>query len=242
MQATNELYNQYAGLINSATRNICIAYPKLDRNDVLSEANLIFINAAETYDESRGTTFGTHLKNKLKALTHLTFGCDYKRTFCFSQLAVSSDDDTSSTDLIDLISEANTAYNPFKDGDPDVHAEGFDEYYRVLSSDAKFLYKEILCGRFNRIHSYTTRKGTRSTVYNACISIQPHYIVARLAEAVTCAVKADGMATAVVSTGAVNWDKKRAKAALEELKSVVSQYITGKVPHAVPKFGLFVGA
>ena len=74
MQATDELYLKYAGVIASVVNHYSRQFPELDIQDELYlQAGLIFCEACSTYDPEHpsGATFDTWLRNKLKALTYL---------------------------------------------------------------------------------------------------------------------------------------------------------------------------
>lgn len=72
MKATDELYFQYAGVINRVVGNYARQFPDL-KDDLYLQAGLIFCKACESYnpDHPSGTGFGTWLAKHLKSLTDM---------------------------------------------------------------------------------------------------------------------------------------------------------------------------
>ena len=72
MKATDELYFQYAGVINKVVRSYARQFPDLE-DDLYLQAGLIFCKACESYNPEHpsGAGFGTWLSKCLKSLTDM---------------------------------------------------------------------------------------------------------------------------------------------------------------------------
>ena len=72
MEATNELYFKYLGVIEKAVARYSVQFPEL-ADDLYLQAGLVFCQACATYDENHpsGASFGVWLSKCLKSLTEL---------------------------------------------------------------------------------------------------------------------------------------------------------------------------
>ena len=68
MEATDELYRKSEGIIDLCVGNVAKARPYLDRDELKSLANTVFMDAARDFDPSKGSSFTTYLYNRLKCL------------------------------------------------------------------------------------------------------------------------------------------------------------------------------
>lgn len=68
MEATNELYKSCERMIDFCVGKVAASNRLLDKSELKSVANTIFMDAARSYDSSRGASFKTYLYEKLKKL------------------------------------------------------------------------------------------------------------------------------------------------------------------------------
>ena len=68
MEATDELYRQCERMIDFCVGRVAASNSLLDRNELKSVANTMFMDAVRSYDCSRGASFKTFLFGKLKRL------------------------------------------------------------------------------------------------------------------------------------------------------------------------------
>lgn len=68
MEATEELYRRCEGIIDLCVGKVASAKPYLDRDELKSIANTVFMDATRDFDKSKGASFTTYLYNRLKCL------------------------------------------------------------------------------------------------------------------------------------------------------------------------------
>lgn len=164
MQPTADLYKDCLALIHSCVRKQCLKTPDLDYDELLSQASLIFCNAALTYDESKGATFKTHLFNQLKRLSenveHLYGPSLLKGP---KQLLFSMDwyhespDDTQEQE--NCVMSSSIEYSNRISADEDFPE--LEMYRDVLSADGKLVYDTIVNEDLAPIPSATVTAGSR---------------------------------------------------------------------------------
>ena len=164
MQPTDALYKDCLALIRSCVHKQCSATPALEYDELLSQASLIFCNAALSYDESKGATFKTHLFNQLKRLSenveHL-YGPSLMKgpkqlLFSLDWYHESPDD---SQEQEECVKTSSTEYCERLSA-----SEDFPElamYREVLSEDGKLVYDTIVNEDLAPIPSATVTAGSR---------------------------------------------------------------------------------
>lgn len=68
MEATEELYRRCEKIIDLCVGKVASAKPYLDRDELKSTANTVFMDAARDFDKSNGASFTTYLYHRLKRL------------------------------------------------------------------------------------------------------------------------------------------------------------------------------
>jgi hypothetical protein len=68
MEATEELYRRCEGIIDLCVGKVASAKPYLDRDELKSIANTVFMDATRDFDNSKGASFTTYLYHRLKCL------------------------------------------------------------------------------------------------------------------------------------------------------------------------------
>ncbi len=108
----NILYQKYEPLILSRAKKFDISLSNigLDRNDLIQEGRLGFLNAIEQYDQSQDTLFYTYAKASIekRMLSAITAGKRQKHRILNESLSLEGEDDSLS--LIDILS--NQEDNP----------------------------------------------------------------------------------------------------------------------------------
>lgn len=164
MQPTDTLYKDCLALIHSCVRKQCSATPALEYDELLSQASLIFCNAALSYDESKGATFKTHLFNQLKRLSdnveHL-YGPSLMKgpkqlLFSLDWYHESPDD---SQEQEECVKTSSTEYGERLSASEDFPE--LDMYREVLSEDGKLVYDAIVNEELAPIPSATVTAGSR---------------------------------------------------------------------------------
>lgn len=164
MQPTDDLYRSCLALIHSVVQKQCDTTPALDYDELLSQASLIFCNAALSYDPSKGASFKTHLYNQLKRLSenveHL-YGPTLVRGE--KQLLFSFDwyhcDDEYNPEQEQCVLESSTDYGVRLMERRTL--DGLEVFREVLSEDGRAVYDAISSTDLDPIPSATVTEGSR---------------------------------------------------------------------------------
>lgn len=151
MKATDELYQECAGIINKMVYHYARICPAVDVAELEAEAALIFCRAAGNYNPDKGTTFSTHLYNQLKALTHFIRSSARHAGEITSVVDVETG---SNRDALDLC------------GSPDQENDG-DEYYLAMGADARAVVDLYFAGRLDAPAASKSRQGSQLTAWGA---------------------------------------------------------------------------
>lgn len=215
IEATDSLYKSCLALIHSVVLKQCEKTPVLDYDELLSQASLIFCNAAATYDESRGTTFKTHLYNQLKRLSenvdHL-YGPSLIRGD--KQLLFSLDwyhdvSDASQDQEADAFtSSAEYSRSLGVSGDMD----GWEGYRSVLSADAGEIYDTLVSGELDPVPTKAVTAGSRE--YKKKCFMTPWKLYSG-------------------KYRALGWTLERVRLAHSELQRVINQWRSATDPFSV---------
>lgn len=164
MQTSDALYKDCLPMIHSVVNRLCSRVPSLDYSELLSQASLIFCNAAAGYDPSKGTTFKTHLFNQLKRLSENVdrmYGPTLirgERQLLFSlDFYHSSTEDSQEQES--SVMPSSSAYGRNLAASEDF--SGLEPYREVLSSDAREVYDSITSGELDPVPTATVTAGSK---------------------------------------------------------------------------------
>lgn len=155
MEMTNELYNSCKGTIYKACRKYFKACPNLEFDELLSQANLIFCNAAKSFDESKGAKFNSWLTtqlqrlgdsiykergfNDMKGVRSMNLSLDYQEE--------GERDDEANSNAFTSCTEYTLKMNEDGDGETwEDRVPEFQRYFDKMSDDAKQIFNDILDG------------------------------------------------------------------------------------------------
>ena len=176
MELTNELYNKHKGTIYKAVLKYWKACPNLEFQELISQANLIFCNAAISFDDTKGAKFNTWLTAQLMRLSanirkekgindmnnvrtmKLSLDKEYSEHDNLSEIMTLS----SSTEYSSKVSEDSESGFNWEERIPD-----FEHYFDKMSDDAKQMFNDILDGYLYPDADAASRLGRKAFIETA---------------------------------------------------------------------------
>lgn len=157
MEITDQLYHQCSGIINAMVAHYMNVCPMLDPQELKSEANLIFCQAASSFSPDRGAKFTTYLFSSLRKLSHIPrvqikYAAEVTRIQC--------PESHETTEALDMVAAPE---------DTEDQDNVFSVYEKMLGPDAKEIVDLFFSNQLSAPETSHARKDTPLTAWTVYV-------------------------------------------------------------------------
>lgn len=212
MEATDELYRKSERVINLCVGKVAKAKPYLDRDELKSLANTVFMKAVRDFDDSKYASFTTYLYHRLKCLNDESDSVLVPDGYGGRTMAENVDDYLGNNGFVvninqEVIMPSTIEYTERMADDG--HSELFAHCDKVLSAESAKVVRDIVDGELDPKY----RKGT--AVHDRRYSGN-------------CVMNARRLWLRRYRN--MGWTVEQCERTLKEVRSIVKQYSRGRLP------------